>query len=653
MRHNGILSIIFLVLASVMPGPGNEISAQNLSSATNNNLESAYQRAMTLRQKAEGMALADSLYRIALIRGDKEMQTKLLEIPVYYFISTKDEKKLEEACEKLREVARRNKDEKRRFWSYRQQAMYLVGHDKIYGALDIAEKMRADAEATKSYMEMYLTYLTLGDVYKAQNDKDLSLNSYKKALRIQQQFLKDIDATMIRVNLAEMYRRKSNRQQSDIDSCRLMIAKGLAETTDSMGRAYLYKEEAMLNHSLCDFEGFKEAYDHLAAQFDTDTLPDEFLQVSYRKLLLDGDYDGAKRLIDRMPSDYDKHIAMYLLHKRRDDYKSALAEYEKANHALNVIRQSERKGNIEQLNKKIENLLLEKENSELKAQEALNDRKFSYIIGGVMLVIFVIVLVALYFVSKLWNQAKKAGEELKVKNLELEQARDKAVRSEAMKTMFIQNMSHEIRTPLNAIVGFSEVLATQAEELDATEREQYNNLIQHNNDLLTILVNDILTLSDIDNGTYELDITKVNVNRLCRNVLQSVKHRLQENVALEFDTDVSNKFEIETDEARLTQVLNNLLVNACKYTTEGKISLECAIKGGQVVFAVRDTGPGIPQERRKEIFERFTKLDNFHQGTGLGLNICRTIVDMMKGHIYVDDEYTGGSRFVVKLPVFQ
>ncbi|MDE6653333.1 MAG: HAMP domain-containing histidine kinase, partial [Muribaculaceae bacterium] len=319
--------------------------------------------------------------------------------------------------------------------------------------------------------------------------------------------------------------------------------------------------------------------------------------------------------------------------------------YENANHALNIIRENRSRTTLEELDRKIGNLELTIENQKLQHEN-------SVITSIVLSVIFLIVLVALYFVLKLWNQAKKAGEELKVKNQELEQARDEAVRSEQMKTIFIQNISHEIRTPLNAIVGFSDVLATQTVELEESERMEFLELIKHNNDHLTKLITDILTLSDLDSGKNEIEYSEVKVNKLCRNVLQSVKHRVQNNVILNFNTEVSDLLEIETDDIRLTQVLNNLLVNACKYTTDGSITLECKLKGEQIEFAVRDTGPGIPPEHHLDIFERFTKLDNFHQGTGIGLNICRTLVEMMHGKIYVDDRYVNGSRFVVLLPVY-
>lgn len=643
-KTNSWISYICLLLAYFMPGQAIELYGQVIHKHSKLSLEESYRQALNHRFTAKGASLADSLYRIAAETDDPKMQCDLLKLELEYLVTTNNIDKIREKSELMRSIAFNSHDEHNLFWSYRQQAKYLVDHGRLLELMDLTNEMKKDAEQMESVYGAYLMHLTVGDTYKACNDKDMAKEAYLQALNLQKRYLKDMDPTMSHVYLSEMYRRKSGRTQSDIDSCKLLLSEGLALTNDPMNRARLLSEEAMLYHSLQDYQSFNDTYKRIQAELKTDTLPDEFIQVYYRKKILDSDYEGAQKLIDRIPLDYDRHIAQYLLYKRQDDYKNAIISYENANHALNIIRTEQSRTNIEELNQRIGNLQLTIENQELQ-------HKYSNIISQVLFVIFVIVLVALYFVIKMWNRAKKAGEELKTKNHELEQARDKAVHSEEMKTMFIQNMSHEIRTPLNAIAGFSDVLATQADELKVHEREEFAHLIRHNTELLTKLVNDILILSDVESGRYEMHYAKVAVNSFCRKVLESVRHRVIKNVELTYDTDVTDRFEICTDEVRLAQVLNNLLVNACKYTTAGSITLECHLKAGKIIFAVKDTGPGIPPERRSDIFERFTKLDNFHQGTGLGLNICLTIVNMMKGKIFVDEQYHDGSRFVIELPL--
>lgn len=643
-KTNVSISFICLFLAFFMPGQAFDLSGQNSHPNNNSSLEEGYRRAVNQRLTAKGASIADSLYHLAYETGDTDMQARLLKLEIEFLVTTNNTEKVKEKCELLRKITYKNNDESDMFWSYRQQAKYLIEHGRLLEAMDLTNEMKKDAEIMGSALGTYLMHLTVGDTYKACNDKDMALVSYLQALNLQKKMLKNMDPTMSYVYLSEMYRRKSGRTEADVDSCKILLVEGLSLTNDPMNRARLIAQEAMLYHSQQDYDSFNDAYKRILKELGTDTLPDEFIQVYYRKKILDSDYEGAQKLIDRIPLDYDRHIAQYLLYKRQDDYKNAIISYEHANHALNIIRTKQSRTNLEELNQRIGNLQLTIENQELQ-------HKYSNIVAIVLFMIFIVVLVALYFVIILWNRAKKAGKELQEKNHELEQARDKAVHSEEMKTMFIQNMSHEIRTPLNAIAGFSEVLAAQANELEASERMNFAHLIRHNTDLLTKLVNDILILSDVENGKYEMYYTKVPVNQFCRKVLESVKHRAHHNVELIFETDLTNKFEIDTDEVRLAQVLNNLLVNACKYTTTGSITLECHLRPGNIVFAVKDTGPGVPIERRSDIFERFTKLDNFHQGTGLGLNICLTIVNMMKGKIFIDEEYSSGSRFVVELPL--
>lgn len=644
-RSKHLISIISLLLAYFAPGQAIDVYGQK--GTFDFPLEESYQKAQNLRHTRSGAILADSLYKIAEKNRNPEMQTKLLRLSIEYYVTTPNIEKVREKCELLRTIAQKNKDENDVFWSHRQLAKYLIDHGRMLESMDLVNEMKNDADEMKSALGTYMMHLTLGDIYKACNDKDMAKESYLQALNLQKRYLKNMDPTMSHVYLSEMYRRKSGRTDADLDSCRLLLAEGLSLTTDPMNRARLLAEEAMLFHSIRDYQSFNETYQRMLSELGTDTLPDEFLQVYYRKKFLDGDYEEAQKLIDRMPSDYDRHIAQYLLYKRKGDYQKAMDSYEDANHALNIQRSQQSRMNMEEWNLRIGNLQLEVENIEL-------EHRFDSFLTKVLSVIFIIVLIAFYFMSKLWNKARNAGKQLQIKNQELEQARDKAVRSEASKTLFIQNMSHEIRTPLNAIVGFSEILATHPEEIEPSEREKFKNQIKHNNEILTNLVECILTSGDLDNADKELNLGRVRVNQLCRDVIESVRHRVRSNVEVELESDVSDKLEIMSDAPRLTLVLNNLLVNAGKYTTEGRISLECKIRKGMMIFAVSDTGPGIPPEARMKIFEKFTKLDRFHQGTGLGLYICRTIVEeMMEGKIYYDGNYTGGSRFVVELPLIE
>ena len=227
--------------------------------------------------------------------------------------------------------------------------------------------------------------------------------------------------------------------------------------------------------------------------------------------------------------------------------------------------------------------------------------------------------------------------------LELIQAKEKAEESDRLKSAFLANMSHEIRTPLNAIVGFSSLLA----ETDEAElRHVYMSLAQENNELLLNLISDILDISKIEAGMIDIVMGRVDVPQLCREVIATFSHKKRDSaVELRFDEN-SPQIVIDADKNRIVQVLSNFLTNALKFTTKGSITLSYSLEDeNQVRFCVTDTGKGIPDEQKHEIFNRFVKLDSFVQGAGLGLSICQSLVNRMGGKIGVESREGEGSCF--------
>ena len=228
--------------------------------------------------------------------------------------------------------------------------------------------------------------------------------------------------------------------------------------------------------------------------------------------------------------------------------------------------------------------------------------------------------------------------------LELIQAKEKAEESDRLKSAFLANMSHEIRTPLNAIVGFSSLLA---ETNEVEERKMYMSIVEKNNELLLNLISDILDISKIEAGTIDFTEAWVELPQLCREVITTFEQKnTNEAVELRFD-ESSPQLAIYSDENRITQVLSNFMTNALKFTAEGSITISYALENGnQVRFRVTDTGKGIPPEKQQEVFQRFTKLDSFVQGAGLGLSICQSLVERMGGQIGVESRGEGeGSSF--------
>lgn len=265
-----------------------------------------------------------------------------------------------------------------------------------------------------------------------------------------------------------------------------------------------------------------------------------------------------------------------------------------------------------------------------------------YLAGITVSVLFLIFLLVLG-----WKKIFR----LKRSQMRQEAMKEKAVQAIQRKNMFLSNMSHEVRTPLNAIVGFSAVLTDEDESFDDESRREFSEIIKVNSFQLLKLINDILDFSDFENDNITFNIRTHDAVKLCNEVVETVMASRKLEVEMRFDTDLSVLM-LDTDDARLRQVLINLLVNAAKFTEQGSIVLELKmVDAGTALFSVTDTGCGIPPEKQHLIFERFEKLNDFVQGSGLGLSICQLIVKYMNGKLWVDSGYTRGARFCFTHPL--
>ena len=230
---------------------------------------------------------------------------------------------------------------------------------------------------------------------------------------------------------------------------------------------------------------------------------------------------------------------------------------------------------------------------------------------------------------------------------ELEKERNRAEQSDKLKSAFLANMSHEIRTPLNAIVGFSDLLMVTE---DKEEKEEFIQIINANNELLLKLINDILDLSKIEAGSVELKYENFDLAVYFNELAAAMHHRV---VNPQVRLVAINPYEsciVRLDKNRLAQILTNFVTNAIKYTSEGTIEMRYEKINGSVHLYVRDTGIGIPEDKKDKVFHRFEKLDEFAQGTGLGLSICKAIVEACRGEIGFESEFNKGSLFWAVLP---
>lgn len=268
-----------------------------------------------------------------------------------------------------------------------------------------------------------------------------------------------------------------------------------------------------------------------------------------------------------------------------------------------------------------------------------------------VVVLIFIGLGLLTFISMLAIWLRRQKKVVVMSTETLEQLRHNAENATRAKSIFLSNMSHEIRTPLNALSGFSALLTEEG--LDDSTRRQCTDIIQQNSELLLKLINDVIDLSSLEFGKMQFSLAEHDAVATCRNVTDTVGKVKQTQAELLFETSLEELY-IETDDSRLQQVLINLLINATKFTPDGSITLKLEKQSEEMaLFSVTDTGCGIPKEKQASIFRRFEKLDENAQGSGLGLSICQLIIEHIGGKIWIDPDYTGGSRFVFTHPIHQ
>ena len=236
-----------------------------------------------------------------------------------------------------------------------------------------------------------------------------------------------------------------------------------------------------------------------------------------------------------------------------------------------------------------------------------------------------------------------AEYETRQSELEIQKVRE----ADKLKSAFLANMSHEIRTPLNAIIGFSNILA---ETDDKEEKEEFVKIISKNSDLLLRLITDILDFSKIESGILDYSFTDTSLKDIFHEQYLVHALKMHEKVSLICDFDALPDILVHTDPKRVTQVISNLISNATKFTEEGSIRLFYRIVEGYVLIEVIDTGIGISPQHQQAIFDRFVKVNSFKQGTGLGLTICKTIIEALNGTIGVDSRPGEGARFWFTLP---
>lgn len=345
-----------------------------------------------------------------------------------------------------------------------------------------------------------------------------------------------------------------------------------------------------------------------------------------------------KRNMDIMPYTEAYYSDMATIYKGLHDYPKALEYMErfKALNDSNRIRQS--LSNSEEMSELLNVKQYEYEN--MRLQNVIKDRKLltaNIIIGLILVVLVLLVLVIV--------QQVRASRQLKAANATITKAYQRTEHALAVKNSFIKSIKHEIRTPLNGIVGFSQVLTSML--YDKEEYKQMTDVIIEKSNQLTKIIDDVLYASDIQNIPVNLE--PVNICDLIVDISDNYRGFMPKDGEM-IVAPVSDGITMNTDRTLLAKALTLVVDNAVKFAGNSLITISAKQDDSHTEITVSDCGKGIPKDKSEWVFKEFTKVDDFTQGAGLGLAICREVMKRLNGSIYIDTKYTNGCRMVIRLP---
>ena len=655
-------TILACVLLHLVVGT---ISPQKIDSIDIKSMRAYYKQYFNDPTDPIVLTASDTLFDMAIRCNDTVMAKIALGAKVDYYYYGQGENRTDSiiaGVNRLKQYARSVGNAELYYWAW---AARLVNYYIIQGEYNIAlleaEKMLQEAKGEKKQGSIAECYYALANVYTA-----------KGLVKKSQEFmLKEIDifenANVFRYNISCQYSdaAKIYIDLGEAEKAPELLKKALKtskstyhEVTAKLVYVSLYLAQGDTAAARKALEECRQMYmgepsikRHIHYLYD--------VEIDYNWRV--GNYNKALSVLDERETELRKKnnlTTLMALRKTKADifwdmnrkeeaaglYRDFLLEQKKEKERNEEITTSEFATmlNLQQLN--AEKVRLEKISQKKQLQ---NTRTILFSVLGLLCIVVIFLWQQRKLNAKLHRAKNKLDEQnrtlIKAEE-ELRKAKEVAEQSNWLKTMFIQNMSHEIRTPLNSIVGFSGVLVDMLDEKE--DIGQYVALIESNSKLLLKLVGDILDISILD-SEVEIKHNAVDVNACCQASIDAAGASFDPGVRLIFEP-ACDELIINSNYNYIVQVLDNLLGNASKFTHEGSVTLAYEVKKeeNQLIFTVTDTGIGIPVEEQERVFERFVKLDNFSQGAGLGLSICRIVAERLGGYLMIDKGYTQGTRII-------
>ena len=563
---------------------------------------------------------------LAAVDYSNDKDYKMLYDAMHHAFNDGDSAKFYPALEALQKYLL-DKEDLHGYYTQRcNEIVFQMNRQRIYEAYKLARELSKELREKKVDTEMYMAMNMMGHINRYCGNKEEAKENWREVLKLMEENGYYSSMPSIYMNIVNVALDDSVEEaDSLLEAAKIIAVKHCPERVFDIEtrRTLSYYYRGDYDKFLKGYEAYKKGVAE-----GKSSVHGRSIEVYHEALL--GHTDEAVKMAREELGDEGMDAITIIYEKA--------GRWEEAFHALK--QQTEASDSID--NVVLTNSMMGIRDEMMIYEAERKTARNQFYMMSAVIILLTLLATALFYITQSRRRHLK----------ELKKAYAQALESDKLKTAFIQNISHEVRTPLNIISGFSQVIADPDLNAGFEERREIAMMTQKNARLITTLIDEMLLISLNDNSEATKKDNTVEVNKLMLHLLQEMKPNISTKTELRYESTLPDDFNFLTNEFQLRIIVNALVDNAIKNTPEGSIILKADKSSDDLLtLVVEDTGCGIPAKEAEHIFERFVKLDTFKEGIGLGLPLCRMLIEKLGGSIRLDTSYTKGARFVVTLPI--
>ncbi len=559
-----------------------------------------------------------------------KLKTEMLRL-----ISTEDREQFMKVTEELKKESQTQGVERMFYEAWGNQATYEATRQDYAKAEEIANKIEEYAVDQNSFWGNYIALHTKANIALQKQDYQNAEDAFLKAVAFKHKYFPNESAGD---DLQELMKIANHRkdQKAGLKYARQILAEPNVAPIHK-GRALFRISQFAFNKN--NVALYDSIYQELMELKRTHGIAAIEPVVEVNHYILNGKYDEALRLCkDLSPEKRSERMAViyHRMGKDKEAYEQ-MACYKKINDSIVLVSH----GNV------VASCYVQMNNERMKLEQKMLEDEYANLRN--LLIFTVIGAIVIILTIIIWQRHKRV-KLLEKQLAESDEARQKAERAFDMKNEFITNITNDLRQPLSPIEGFSDILGTKEYDIQPEEREKLCNMIKDNSKTITRLIDEMAELTYYE-SKKSLPMNYLwSPNYLCRYMVDSLRPLCKEGVRMFFETELSDDFEIKTNEEAIKTLLNHLIQNAVQYTDEGVITVACTEYENKVRISVTDTGTGIAPENREHVFDTFREIGDNRELRGMGLTICKAAVKLLGGKIWLDESRKEGTRFIFEIP---